>query len=126
MLDYKPARPKQTVCVVGKGLTFDSGGISIKPSSKMDEMRYDMCGGAAVLGLFAALKAGALRGAGGKTRIVGVVAASENMPDADAQKPGDVVTACDGTTIEVLNTDAEGRLILADALAYAKKTTSRR
>ncbi len=122
VLDAKPSRgaAKRTVCVVGKGLTFDSGGISIKPSAKMDEMRYDMCGGAAVMGLFHAIKNGALRG--GRTRVVGVIAASENMPDADAQKPGDVVTACDGTTIEVLNTDAEGRLILADALAYAVKT----
>lgn len=122
VFDYKPASATRTVCVVGKGLTFDSGGISLKPGAKMDEMRYDMCGGAAVLGLFHALKNGALRGTRGKTRIVGVVAASENMPDARAQKPGDVVRACDGTTIEILNTDAEGRLILADALAYACKT----
>ena len=96
--------------------------ISLKPGSKMDEMRYDMCGGAAVVGLFHAIKNGALRGVRGKTRVVGVIAASENMPDASAQKPGDVVRACDGTTIEILNTDAEGRLILADALAYACKT----
>ena len=120
VLDYKPAGAKRTVAVVGKGLTFDTGGISIKPSAKMDEMRYDMCGGAAVLGLFRAIKGGALRGLKG-TRVVGVVAASENMPDASAQKPGDVVRACDGTTIEVLNTDAEGRLILSDALAYTVK-----
>jgi leucyl aminopeptidase len=122
VLDYKPAGATRTVCVVGKGLTFDSGGISIKPSARMDEMRYDMCGGAAVLGLFHAIRAGALRGARGKARIVGLVAAAENMPDAAAQKPGDVVRACDGTTIEVLNTDAEGRLVLADALAWACKT----
>ncbi|MCC6672505.1 MAG: leucyl aminopeptidase [Planctomycetes bacterium] len=122
VLDYNPAGAKDTVCVVGKGLTFDTGGISIKPSGKMDEMRMDMCGGGAVLGLFHALGKGGLDGARDKTRIVGVIPASENMPDGDAQKPGDVVTACDGTTIEVLNTDAEGRLILADALAYAKKT----
>ncbi|MEM7202106.1 MAG: leucyl aminopeptidase [Planctomycetota bacterium] len=122
VLDYRPPNAKGTVCVVGKGLTFDSGGISIKPSAKMDEMRYDMCGSAAVLGLFAAIKNGALRGARGKHRVVGVVAACENMPDAAAQKPGDVVTACDGTTIEILNTDAEGRLVLADALAWAVKT----
>jgi leucyl aminopeptidase len=107
---------------VGKGLTFDTGGISIKPSSKMDEMRYDMCGGGAVFGLFHAITNGGMKGCKDKTRIVGVVPSSENMPGADAQKPGDVVTACDGTTIEILNTDAEGRLILADALAYAKKT----
>lgn len=121
VLDYKPAGAKRTVCVVGKGLTFDTGGISIKPARGMDEMRYDMCGGGAVLGLFHALKAGVF-GAPFRTRVVGVIAAAENMPDAQAQKPGDVVTACDGTTIEVLNTDAEGRLVLADALAYAKKT----
>ncbi|MEO0479472.1 MAG: leucyl aminopeptidase [Planctomycetota bacterium] len=121
LMDYAPRGYKKTVCVVGKGLTFDSGGISIKPSGKMDEMRYDMCGGGAVLGLFHAIAAGALKDVGPKTRIVGIVPSSENMPDADAQKPGDVVTAMDGTTIEVLNTDAEGRLILADALAYAVK-----
>jgi leucyl aminopeptidase len=118
-LDYRPPGARRTVCVVGKGLTFDTGGISIKPASKMDEMRYDMCGAAAVLGVFHAIRDGVLRG--GKTRVVGLVAAAENMPDGQAQKPGDVVVACDGTTIEVLNTDAEGRLVLADALAYAKK-----
>ncbi len=122
LMDYNPRGAKGTICVVGKGLTFDSGGISIKPSAKMDEMRYDMCGGGAVLGLFHAISNGGMQGVKGKTRVIGVVPSSENMPDADAQKPGDVVTACDGTTIEVLNTDAEGRLILADALAYAVKT----
>ncbi len=121
LMDHNPAGAKKTVCVVGKGLTFDSGGISIKPSSKMDEMRYDMCGGAAVLGLMHAIAKGGLAGTKDKVRIVGIVAAVENMPDAAAQKPGDVVTAMDGTTIEVLNTDAEGRLVLADALAYAVK-----
>lgn len=122
ILDYNPAGAKETVCIVGKGLTFDTGGISIKPSAKMDEMRYDMCGGGAVLGLFKAIAAGGLEGAAKKTRIVGLIGAAENMPGSKAQKPGDVVTACDGTTIEVLNTDAEGRLVLADCLAYAKKT----
>ncbi|MGE0145054.1 MAG: leucyl aminopeptidase [Planctomycetota bacterium] len=122
VLDHQPRGAKRTVCVVGKGLTFDTGGISIKPSAKMDEMRYDMCGGGAVLGLFHALRSGGLEDIAGKTRIVGVVAAVENMPDADAQRPGDVVRACDGTTIEVLNTDAEGRLVLCDALAWAIKT----
>ena len=122
VLDHKPAGARKTVCIVGKGLTFDSGGISIKPSAKMDEMRYDMCGAGAVLGLFHAIARGGLAGTAGKVRIVGVIAAAENMPDAAAQKPGDVVRAMDGTTIEVLNTDAEGRLVLADALAYAIKT----
>ena len=122
VMDYKPTDYKKTVCVVGKGLTFDTGGISLKPGGKMDEMRYDMCGGGAVLGLFHAISNGGMKGVRGKVRIVGIVPSSENMPGSEAQKPGDVVTACDGTTIEVLNTDAEGRLILADALAYAKKT----
>ncbi len=121
ILDHNPKGAKKTVCIVGKGLTFDTGGISIKPSAKMDEMRYDMCGGGAVLGLFHAIANGALAGSPDKVRIVGMIAAAENMPDGLAQKPGDVVRACDGTTIEVLNTDAEGRLVLADALAYAKK-----
>ena len=122
VMDWNPRGSRKTVCVVGKGLTFDTGGISIKPAAKMDEMRYDMCGGGAVLGLFHALAHGGLTDVAGKTRIVGVVAAVENMPDANAQRPGDVVTACDGTTIEVLNTDAEGRLVLCDALAWAIKT----
>jgi leucyl aminopeptidase len=122
VLDHAPAGAKHTVCVVGKGLTFDTGGISIKPAAKMEEMRYDMCGGGAVLGLFHAIKQGALRGARRKMRVVGVIPATENMPGSNAQRPGDVVTACDGTTIEVLNTDAEGRLVLADAIAWAKRT----
>ncbi|HLQ37448.1 MAG TPA: leucyl aminopeptidase [Planctomycetota bacterium] len=119
VLEY--GKGKDTVCVVGKGLTFDTGGISIKPAAKMDEMRYDMCGAGAVLGLFHALRHGALAGAARNTRIVGVVAAAENMPGPAAQNPGDVVRAMDGHTIEVLNTDAEGRLVLADAIAYARK-----
>ncbi len=122
VMDYNPKGAKETVCVVGKGLTFDSGGISLKPGARMDEMRYDMCGGGAVLGLFHAIANGGLQGSNKKVRVIGVVPSSENMPDADAQKPGDVVTAMNGTTIEILNTDAEGRLILADALAYAVKT----
>jgi leucyl aminopeptidase len=87
----------------------------------MDEMRYDMCGAGAVMGLFHALKNGALGNHRPKRNIVGIIAAAENMPDAKAQKPGDVVAAMDGHTIEVLNTDAEGRLVLADAICYAKK-----
>ena len=121
VLEHKVAGAKGTVCVVGKGLTFDTGGISIKPSAKMDEMRYDMCGGGAVLGLIHALKNGGLKHRKPKCNIVGLVAASENMPGPDAQKPGDIVRAMDGHTIEVLNTDAEGRMILADAIAYARK-----
>ncbi len=117
-LAYKPAKKaRRKICLVGKGLTFDSGGISIKPSAKMDEMKYDMSGGAAVLGVFQALAA--LKP---DVEVHGLVPTSENMPDGMANKPGDVVTACDGTSIEVLNTDAEGRLILADALAHARRT----
>ena len=116
ILQSRPAA-KEKVCLVGKGLTFDSGGISLKPSRGMDEMRYDMCGAAAVLGLFEALE-------GAKKLpydLVGILGLAENMPGGNAQKPGDLVTACDGTTIEVLNTDAEGRLVLADCIAYSRK-----
>ncbi|MFT6862369.1 MAG: leucyl aminopeptidase, partial [Akkermansiaceae bacterium] len=117
-LTYKPSKKaKRKICFVGKGLTFDSGGISIKPSARMDEMKYDMSGGAAVLGAFHALTA-----LNPDVEVHGLVPTSENMVDASAVKPGDVVTASNGMTIEVLNTDAEGRLILADALAYADKT----
>ena len=118
-LVYKPKKKaRRKICLVGKGLTFDSGGISLKPSAKMAEMKYDMSGGAAVLGTFHAL-ASLLPD---DVEIHGLVPASENLPDGKANKPGDVVTAYNGLTIEVLNTDAEGRLILADALAYAAKT----
>ncbi len=116
-LTYEPKRrSKGKIAFVGKGVTFDSGGISIKPSPKMDEMKYDMSGAAAVIGVFHALGDIDV-----PYEVHGVVAASENMPDASATKPGDVVTAMDGTTIEVLNTDAEGRLVLADALCYTAK-----
>ncbi len=113
-LTYKPkGRAKSSIALVGKGLTFDTGGISIKPAARMWDMKYDMSGGAAVLGVFHALAELDL-----PFEIHGVVAASENMPDAAAIKPGDLVTAMNGTTIEVLNTDAEGRLVLCDALSY--------
>lgn len=116
-LVYKPSgKVRRRICLVGKGLTFDTGGISIKPSARMGEMKYDMSGGAAVLGTFQAL-AGLLP----DVEVHGLVPTSENMPDGKAVKPGDLVTACNGLSIEVLNTDAEGRLILADALAYAVK-----
>ncbi|HEB53693.1 MAG TPA: leucyl aminopeptidase [bacterium] len=121
VFEYRTPGAKGNVAVVGKGLTFDSGGISIKPSARMDEMRYDMCGAGAVMGLFHALRHGALGTHKPKKNLIGVIAAAENMPDADAQRPGDVVRAMDGHTIEVLNTDAEGRLVLADAICYAKK-----
>ncbi len=113
-LVYKPkGRSRGKVALVGKGLTFDSGGISIKPSSKMDEMRFDMSGAGAVLGVFHAL--GELDV---PWEVHGVAPCTENMPGGAATKPGDIHTAMNGTTVEVLNTDAEGRLVLADALCY--------
>ncbi len=102
--------------LVGKGITFDTGGISIKPADKMELMKYDMAGGAAMLG---AMRAIAMLKP--KVRVIGIVCAAENMPDGKAQKPGDVQTAMSGKTIEIINTDAEGRLVLADGLAYAKQ-----
>ncbi|MDR7149530.1 leucyl aminopeptidase [Hydrogenophaga palleronii] len=104
------------VVLVGKGITFDTGGISIKPAADMDEMKFDMGGAASVLGTFAALAE--LQPA---VNVVGVIPACENMPDGQAIKPGDVVTSMSGQTIEILNTDAEGRLILCDALTYAAR-----
>jgi leucyl aminopeptidase len=108
----KKAKP---LALVGKGVTFDTGGISLKPGAGMDEMKGDMGGAAAVAG---AMKAIALRKA--KANVVGIVALVENMPGANAQRPGDIVHTMSGQTIEVLNTDAEGRLILADAIWYAQ------
>jgi leucyl aminopeptidase len=102
--------------LVGKGITFDTGGISIKPSEKMELMKYDMAGGAAMLG---AMRAIALLKP--KIRVIGIVCAAENMPSGKAYKPGDVVTAMSGKTIDVINTDAEGRLVLADGLTYARQ-----
>lgn len=104
------------IVLVGKGLTFDAGGISLKPGQGMDEMKYDMCGGASVLGI---LRAACLMNL--KLNIVGLIPSSENLPDGNANKPGDILTSMAGKTIEVLNTDAEGRLILCDTLTYAKK-----
>jgi len=104
------------VVLVGKGLTFDAGGISLKPAAGMDEMKFDMCGGASVLGALQAAAELELN-----LDIVGLVPCSENLPDGAANKPGDIVTSMAGTTIEILNTDAEGRLILCDALTYAER-----
>jgi leucyl aminopeptidase len=104
------------VVLVGKAITFDAGGISLKPAADMDEMNYDMSGGGAVLGAFRAI--GEL---GLKLNVVGLVPACENLPDAHANKPGDIVTSMSGQTVEILNTDAEGRLILCDALTYAER-----
>lgn len=109
-----PDNNSAPIVLVGKGVTFDSGGISLKPGAEMDEMKFDMCGAASVIGTFIAAARAKL-----PLNLIAIVPACENMPDAAANKPGDVVTAMDGTTIEVLNTDAEGRLILCDALTYA-------
>jgi leucyl aminopeptidase len=107
---------KELLALVGKGITFDTGGISIKPAERMEEMKYDMSGGAGVIATMRAL--GQLKP---KVNVVGIVPATENMPGGKATKPGDIFTAMNGKTIEVINTDAEGRLILADALCYANK-----
>jgi leucyl aminopeptidase len=104
------------VVLIGKGITFDTGGISIKPAGEMDEMKFDMCGAASVLGTFRALA-----DLQPKLNVVGLIPACENMPDGRALKPGDVVTSMSGQTIEILNTDAEGRLVLCDALTYAER-----
>ncbi len=104
------------LALVGKAVTFDTGGLSLKPAAKMHEMKFDMCGGAAVIEAIAALAE--LRA---PVRVLGVVGATENMPSGHAVKPGDIVRALDGTTIEVNNTDAEGRLVLADCLSYARR-----
>jgi len=109
-------RKTPPIVLVGKGITFDTGGISLKPAAEMDEMKFDMCGAAAVLGT---LKAAAQLQL--PMNIVGVIPTCENMPGGNATKPGDVVTSMSGQTIEVLNTDAEGRLILCDALTYAER-----
>lgn len=117
VLEYQGGKPKaKPIVLVGKGLTFDAGGISLKPAQNMDEMKYDMCGGASVLGTIEAALAMEL-----PLNLVGVIPSSENLPDGDANKPGDVVKSMAGLTIEVLNTDAEGRLILCDALTYSER-----
>jgi leucyl aminopeptidase len=115
-MEYEGKRPKGTVCLVGKGITFDSGGISIKPAQDMDQMKFDMGGSAAVLGALQYAAAQKI-----PLKVVGIVASTENMPGGHAYKPGDILTSAAGVTIEVLNTDAEGRLVLADALDYAKR-----
>ena len=107
---------RKPIVLIGKGLTFDAGGISLKPGPGMDEMKYDMCGGAAVLGTLQAAAQMQL-----PLNIIGLIPSSENMPDGDANKPGDILTSMSGKTIEVLNTDAEGRLLLCDTLTYAER-----
>jgi leucyl aminopeptidase len=110
------AKKAKPVVLVGKGITFDTGGISLKPAAEMDEMKFDMCGAASVLGTFRALAELAP-----KLNVVGLVPTTENMPGGAATKPGDIVTSMSGQTVEILNTDAEGRLILCDALTYAER-----
>jgi leucyl aminopeptidase len=110
------AKKEKPVVLVGKGVTFDTGGISLKPAAEMDEMKYDMCGAASVLGTIAAIARMRL-----PVNVVGIIPTTENMPGGNATKPGDVVTSMSGQTIEILNTDAEGRLILCDALTYAER-----
>jgi leucyl aminopeptidase len=116
VLEYHPRRAKTHVALVGKGITFDSGGISIKPADKMEEMKFDMCGAAAVIGT---MQAAAMLGL--EVRITGVIASTENLPGGAAYKPGDIIRTMSGKTIEIVNTDAEGRVILADALHYASQ-----
>ncbi len=117
VLEYRGASAKsKPIVLVGKGVTFDTGGISIKPAAAMDEMKFDMCGAASVFGCIkACLELGLER------NVVGLVPATENMPDGQATRPGDIVKSMSGQTIEILNTDAEGRLILCDALTYAER-----
>lgn len=117
VMHYKGGKTKdKPVVLVGKGITFDTGGISLKPAAEMDEMKYDMCGAASVIGTFKALARMAL-----PINVVGIIPTTENMPGGGATKPGDVVTSMSGQTIEILNTDAEGRLVLCDALTYAER-----
>ncbi|MBE0583531.1 MAG: leucyl aminopeptidase [Desulfofustis sp.] len=113
ILEYTPQKYSRTLLLVGKGITFDSGGVSLKPAAGMQDMKYDMCGGAAVLAVMQAVAVEKPR-----MRIIAAVPATDNMSGAAALKPGDIITHYNGTTTEVVNTDAEGRLILADALAY--------
>lgn len=115
-LSYVPKKPKKKLVFVGKGLTFDSGGLCIKPAPGMGEMKSDMGGAGAVLGLMAAVAA--LKP---QVEVHGIVGAAENMPDGEAYRPGDVFGSLDGKTVEIINTDAEGRLVLADALTYASR-----
>ncbi len=117
ILEYQGGRKTaQPIVLVGKGITFDSGGISIKPSDKMEEMKYDMMGAATVMGIIRAAAELKL-----PVNLIGLIPATENLPSGKAIKPGDIIRSRSGKTIEIVNTDAEGRLILADALDYAKK-----
>jgi leucyl aminopeptidase len=114
--EYQGAKSALPICLIGKGITFDSGGISLKDPPAMDEMKFDMSGGAAVLGTLRAVAELKLR-----INVVAIVAASENMPSGNAVKPADIVTTMSGQTVEILNTDAEGRLVLCDAITYSRR-----
>jgi leucyl aminopeptidase len=116
VMEYAPKKAKKHVALVGKGITFDSGGISIKPAEKMEEMKFDMCGAAAVIGIVEAAAKLDL-----PVKITGVFAATENLPSGSAYKPGEIITMMNGKTVEIVNTDAEGRMILGDALHYASQ-----
>ena len=116
VMQYRGGGKTKPIVLIGKGITFDTGGISLKPGANMDEMKFDMCGAASVFG---AMKTVARMGL--PINVVGIVPAAENMPGGNATRPGDVVTSMSGQTIEILNTDAEGRLVLADALTYAER-----
>ena len=117
VMRYKGAKGDcKPFAIIGKGITFDTGGISLKPGAAMDEMKFDMCGAASVVATMGAVADLKL-----PINVVGVVAAAENMPSDRATKPGDIVTSMSGKTIEILNTDAEGRLVLCDALTYVEK-----
>jgi leucyl aminopeptidase len=115
-LEYKAQTEQAPIVLVGKGVTFDTGGISLKPGLGMDEMKYDMCGAASVLGTLRALCEAKL-----PIHVVGAIAAAENMPSGHATRPGDIVTTMSGQTVEILNTDAEGRLVLCDTLTYIQR-----
>ena len=115
-LEYLAQREEAPVVLVGKGITFDTGGISLKPGANMDEMKFDMCGAASVLGTMRALCEAKL-----PIHVIGTIAAAENMPSGKATRPGDIVTTMSGQTVEILNTDAEGRLVLCDTLTYVKR-----
>ena len=116
VLEYQGAKNDKPIVLVGKAVTFDTGGISIKPGDKMDEMKFDKCGGCTVLGLMKTVSELKLR-----VNVVGIIPSVENMPGGESYRPGDIIKLYNGKTAEILNTDAEGRLILADALAYGEK-----
>jgi len=116
VMEYAPRKAKKHVALVGKGITFDSGGISIKPADRMEEMKFDMCGAAAVIGTIEAAAKLEL-----PVRITGAIPSTENLPGGSAYKPGDIITMMNGKTVEIVNTDAEGRMILGDALHYASQ-----